>query len=58
MKNLLITEAERIAICEAADILRRITQGHGITTDEAMRACQDLQAIQYITPTWEDGRPS
>lgn len=58
MKTLLITEAERLAICEAADILRRVFKGHEVTPQEVEEACQDLQAINYICPTWEDGRAS
>lgn len=60
MKQLLISEAAYTAICEAADVLRRIHQGHlvGYAEEEVKHAAQDLQAIQYITPTWEDRKTS
>lgn len=56
MKNLAITEKEHLAICEAADILRRIAKGQEVTPDDAREACQDILAINYVTiePTWQD----
>jgi len=56
MKRLLITEAERLAICEAANILRRIAKGQEVTSEDAKEACQDILAINYVVAdeTWKD----
>jgi hypothetical protein len=56
----MITEAERVASCEAADLLRRIYQGHeaGYRSQEVKAACDELLAIRcvpVVEPTWSDG---
>ena len=54
MKKLLITEADRIAICEAADVLRRVFREEALDLQAVRLACEGLHNIQYFAPTWED----
>lgn len=57
-QRLIISEAERLAIVEAIDILRNLAKGHGATEEEARNACLGLLSINYIPliqPTWNDG---
>lgn len=58
MQNYTITEQDRLAICEAAEILKGLAKGYGTNEEEARNACLELLSINYIPlvqPNWNDG---
>lgn len=55
MKKLLITDSDRLAICEAMDILRRVSKRQEVTEEEARTAALSLNGIAYVAiETWEE----
>lgn len=54
----LISESDRLAICDAADILKNLAKGCGATEEEARNACLGLLSINYVPvvqPVWGNG---